>query len=210
MRPFLLLVLVLSGCAAGSVERRSAGATRLASPTRCDLAAEVLRCRWSSVRPPAVVARDVVGYAPRLGGGAFVLRHGGLLERYGRTGRLTGAAESPFESLVAAGRYVCGASGGGIACFRDGHEDLTCPTSAFGPALEPMDVVPPRPIAGSPAEPVLRVGRAAYRIGGTCAQHCVQLGCDGPRRCMDPCRPGQRARLVARPLDGGPSDFFSK
>jgi len=210
VRTLSLLVSLVCGCAATAPEVRAPRAPRALATSRCDLEGSVLRCRWAPGWPPAVVATDAVAHALRLGGGVFVLTGGGRLERHDRHGRHTGGVETALRSLVAVGPYACGVVAGSVACFRDRHEDLTCGSARFEPAPEPVTVVPAEPLSGGPEKPVLRAGARAYRIGGTCDQHCVRLGCDGPRRCLDACGPGEVPRLLVVPVDGAPEDFFSK
>ncbi len=110
-----------------------------------------------------------------------------MLERWHRDGRLSGAIETAFEDLATDGPHVCGMVEGALACFRDRHEDLACPEEPFEPRVQVVAAPPP--------------GRAdGWVISGTCGQHCIRLGCDGPERCLDPCRPGERPTLSARPL----------
>ena len=177
----VLIALVLAGCGgtAGSGER--AIAPRPGPPARCTV----------------VLVTDAVDAVARIGGGAFVLREGGLLERYDREGANAGVARTELRSIAAAGAYVCGEAGEGVACFRDRREDLTCPAARFAPELEAVPV-PSGNLRGDRDAAIVWDGETAWEIGGTCEQHCVSLGCDEPRRCMDPCPPGVRPRLFAR------------
>jgi hypothetical protein len=181
-----LLVSLAAGCHASPRTAMVAPASA-SRPARCTL---VL----------VADAKDAVG---RLGGGAFVLRREGSLARYARDGRFTGSVETELEAVAPAGPYVCGLGPAGVACFRDRHEDLTCPSAPFEPDLQPLDVPPAGELAGELDRPVLRLGDDAYEVTGTCEQHCISLGCDGPRRCIDPCPAGVRPALAARRVEGG-------
>ena len=179
----IAVVSLIVGCGAGpsgpiapAAEARSA-----AGASRCTV----------------VLVSDAADAVARIGGGAFVLREGGRLERYDRDGLLAGVAETELRSLAPAGAYVCGEAGAGVLCFRDRREDLTCRSAPFAPELEAVEV-PGGPLSGDPDDPVVRVGGTAWEISGTCEQHCVSLGCDEPRSCMDPCPSGVRPRLFAR------------
>lgn len=189
MRSLPVLLILLLGCVASEQAERPLSDAR-------------------SPRRTMVAVAEASGAVARLGGGAFVLRESGDLERYDRDGAFTGAVASGFRALAPAGAYVCGVGPEGVACFRDRHEERVCPSAPFAPEPEPVGLQGAMELRGDVDRPILRADGGLWEIAGTCGQHCITLGCDGPRRCMDPCPPGARPRLFARRI-GTAGEFLS-
>lgn len=167
--------------------------------------AGVLSCRWTRGGAPRPVASDVRAFAVRLGGGAYVLRRDGTLERYDRRGSITGAVATRYVSITGAGPFACGLDAGGrVACFRDRHEDLACRDASFAPVAHAIDVPRASAIAGAHAERAdlittdARGASGRWTLAASCEHHCLRLECGGPMRCVDPCPPGTAPALLAR------------
>jgi RNA polymerase sigma-70 factor (ECF subfamily) len=149
-------------------------------------------------------ARAVV---PRIGGGAFALLEDGTLLRHDRHGALSGRAVTPLRTLASAGPYACGLVEGGVGCFRDRHEDLTCRALPFEPELALFDVPSARALSGDLGAPALRVTdlrgvTRVYRLSMTCGEHCIRFGCSGEAACADRCAAGQVPEVFFKPMGG--------